>query len=111
MRNSITPLNLSQPFSIPFYSSNISAGYPSVADEYMEDPLDLNQYLIPKLAYTFLYRMGEEMMRNVGIYHNSILLVDRSILPASGKIVVAEYEGNIIVRRFYKNREDIAKPL
>ena len=84
---------------IPLYSSPISAGFPSPADDYLEQCLDLNDFLIKKPAATFLVRVKGDSMIEAGIGEGDILIVDRSITPQFGFIVIAVVNGEFTVKR------------
>ncbi|MEM8832262.1 MAG: translesion error-prone DNA polymerase V autoproteolytic subunit [Cyanobacteria bacterium P01_G01_bin.19] len=85
--------------AIPLCSSSISAGFPSPADEYVEGKLDLNQYLIPHPLATFLVRVSGNSMIGAGIHEGDLLVVDRSIEPSDGKVVIAVINGELMVKR------------
>src|SRR3990167_3862958 len=74
---------------LPLYSNKVSAGFPSPADDHIEAQLDLNSHLIKSPASTFFVRAQGESMKEVGIFPNDILIVDRSINPVNGKIIIA----------------------
>ena len=100
------------PLARPIYSGRVSAGlsrFPSPAQDYEQEELDLNQYLIKKAPATFFYRVGKsyDSMISVGIYPNSLLIVNRSITPKSSHIVVAVVDGEEVVKRLYKWRDII----
>ena len=68
----------------PMYSHSISAGFPSPADDYIEDRLDLNELLVNNKSATFFLRVKGDSMINAGIHHGDIIVVDRSAAsPAS----------------------------
>ena len=95
--------------SIPVYSGKVSAGqsrFPSPAQDYEQEELDLNKHLINNPPATFLYRVGnmQDSMIDAGIQPNCILIVDRSITPKSSHIVIAEVDGESMVKRLYKRR-------
>ena len=104
---------------LPFFSSYVSAGFPSPADDYIEGKLDLNTYLIKHPSATFFVRVKGESMINAGIYDHDILIVDRSLEIASGKIIIAAIDGQLTVKRLlkYKNKiilnseNDLFKPI
>ena len=73
----------------PLYSHSISAGFPSPADDYIEDWLDLNELLVSNKAATFFLRVKGDSMVNAGIHHGDIIVVDRSLQPVHRAIVVA----------------------
>lgn len=85
--------------AVPFYSSTVRAGFPSPADDYIEDNLDLSQYLIKRPAATFIVRVSGDSMIKAGIFPGSLLVVDRSIKPTDGKIVIAALVGDLTVKR------------
>ena len=83
----------------PMYSHSISAGFPSPADDYIEDRLDLNELLINNKAATFFLRVKGDSMVNAGIHHGDIIVVDRSVQPTHRAIVVAVVDGELTVKR------------
>ena len=90
------------PMKLPLYSCKISAGFPSPADDHLEKKLDLNSHLIKHPAATFFVRVNGDSMINAGINDNDILIVDRSLKPSHGKIVIAVVDGQMTVKRLYK---------
>jgi len=86
--------------TVPLYSSRVAAGSPTLADDHIDRHLDLNQYLVQRPAATFLVRAEGDSMINAGIYENDILVVDRSLEPTNGKIVIAVLNGQLTVKRF-----------
>ena len=83
----------------PLYSHSISAGFPSPADDYIEDRLDLNELLVSNKAATFFLRVKGDSMVNAGIHHGDIIVVDRSLQPVHRAIVVAVVDGELTVKR------------
>ncbi|MCK4839438.1 MAG: translesion error-prone DNA polymerase V autoproteolytic subunit [Desulfobulbaceae bacterium] len=96
-------LNQNAPVIQPFYSCGVSAGFPSPAEDYIEQLLDLNELLIKKPSATFFVRVNGESMTGAGINHNDILIVDRSLEPVSGKIVIAIIDGEFTVKRMLRD--------
>ncbi|XBS22536.1 translesion error-prone DNA polymerase V autoproteolytic subunit [Methylomarinum sp. Ch1-1] len=84
---------------MPLFTGKVAAGFPSPADDYVEKTLDLNELLIQKPAATFFVRAEGESMLGAGIHPNDILVVDRSIEPAVGKIVICALNGELTVKR------------
>lgn len=84
---------------VPLYSSRISAGIASPIDDHIDRYLDLNHHLIKRPASTFLVRVEGDSMIGVGIYNDDILIVDRSVKPTDGKIVVAVIDNEFTVKR------------
>jgi len=92
---------------LPLFSSTISAGFPSPADDLLEDCLDLNRYLINQPTATFFMRFEGEPMLESGLQHGDLLIVDRSVEPTDSKIVVAVIDDELVVRRVKQNRRQM----
>jgi DNA polymerase V len=86
-------------YRLPLYQCAVAAGFPSPAESEMERALDLNELLIKRPAATFFVRVAGSSMIKAGIHHNDILVVDRSLEPANGKIVIAAVNGELTVKR------------
>lgn len=86
---------------VPFYQNPISAGFPSPAQDDMEDRLDLNELLIKHPSATFFLRVSGSSMVKASINHNDILVVDRSLEPVHGKVVIASVNGELTVKRLH----------
>ena len=84
---------------IPYLLSRISAGFPSPADDYIENSLSLSELLIRNHLSTFLMKTSGDSMTDVGINDGDILVVDRSIEAKNRDIVIAILEGNLTVKR------------
>ncbi len=84
---------------LPLYTAGVSAGFPSPAEDYIDRHLDLNEYLIKHPAATFFVRVDGDSMVDAGIYHGDILIVDRSIEPEDGRVVIAVVNGEMTVKR------------
>jgi DNA polymerase V len=89
----------------PLFTGKVAAGFPSPADDYVEKSLDLNELLVQKPAATFFVRAQGESMLGAGIHPNDILVVDRSIEPISGKIVICAINGELTVKRLERENE------
>ena len=91
-----------QNISIPFFLDPISAGFPSPASDYMESKLDLNEYLITHPAATFMVKADGTSMIEAGISSGDLLIVDRSLSPSNGNIVIASIFGDLTVKKLRK---------
>jgi DNA polymerase V len=80
-----------------------ATGFGAAADDYAERGIDLNEQLIKNKPATFFFRMKGDAMKEAGIFDNDVLIVDRSLKLANGKIIVAILNGELLVRRFHKN--------
>jgi len=85
--------------SIPIYSSKVEAGFASPADDFVEEYLDLNNLLVKHHEATFFVRVSGKSMIDAGIYPDDILIVDRSVNARDGKIVIANVDGDVTVKR------------
>ena len=97
---------IQQTYKLPLYSCKVRAGLPSPAEDHVTERLDLNEYLIRHPASTFLVRVSGNSMINVGIFENDILIVDRSLAPAHGKIVIVAIDGELTVKRLHKKENN-----
>lgn len=91
----------------PLFTSRVQAGFPSPADDHLEDTLDLNQYLVQHKEATFFVRAQGESMLEAGIYPGDILVVDKSLPAKSGKIVIAVVNGEFTVKKLHKYKGKI----
>ncbi|MGV1017954.1 MAG: LexA family protein [Fluviibacter phosphoraccumulans] len=94
-------------FKVPLFNHTIRAGFPSPADDYVADTLDLNEHLMPRKEATFLVTVSGDSMIGVGIHNGDILVVDRSLTPANGKVVIAVLDGQFTVKTLEKKRGKI----
>ncbi|MEQ8226799.1 MAG: translesion error-prone DNA polymerase V autoproteolytic subunit [Rhodospirillales bacterium] len=83
---------------LPLLLSSVPAGFPSPAEDFADGALDLND-LIEHPAATFIVRVSGYSMTGAGIFDGDLLIVDRSIKPRSGQIVVAVMAGDMMVKR------------
>ena len=75
-----------------------ASGFGAAADDYMERGIDLNEQLIRNKPATFFMKMNGSSMINAGIFDGDILIVDRSVKPVNGKIVIAVIDGEMLIR-------------
>jgi len=89
---------------IPLYGHAVPAGFPSPADDYVEDRLDLNQLLVQNKSATFFLRVKGDSMIGAGINDGDIIVVDRSLEPIERAVVVAIVDSELTVKRLlYRN--------
>jgi DNA polymerase V len=88
---------------LPYFEGKVPAGFPSPADDYLEIPLDLNEFLVQNRAATFLMRVDGDSMKDAGILDGDLLVVDRAAKPVSGSIVVVALNGEYTVKRLRRN--------
>jgi len=92
---------------IPIFTSRVQAGFPSPADDHLEDALDLNTHLIQHKDATFFVKAQGDSMLGAGIHQGDILIVDKSLTAKSGKIVIAVVDGEFTVKRLHKYKGNI----
>ncbi|MDH5189540.1 MAG: translesion error-prone DNA polymerase V autoproteolytic subunit [Rhodospirillaceae bacterium] len=95
----IAPDGTSAAVRVAVFSSTVRAGFPSPAEDYIEGMLDLNEHLISHPAATFIVRVAGDSMVGAGIYPNDLLVVDRSIRPIHGRVVIAMLAGGLTLKR------------
>lgn len=86
-------------FDLPLFVTSVSAGFPSPADDFIEQTLNLNQHLIPHPSATFLLRVSGDSMIQAGIYPGDLVIVDRSLKPVDDSVVVAAVNGDLTLKR------------
>ena len=95
--NQIFPRPL--PETLPFYQSPAACGFTSPAADYLQDTLSLDQLLIRHPAATFFARAQGRSMEGAGIFDGDILIIDRSLTPGDGDVILALLDGELIVKR------------
>ncbi|MEO8512777.1 MAG: translesion error-prone DNA polymerase V autoproteolytic subunit [Ignavibacteria bacterium] len=87
---------------IPFIESKVNAGFPSPAQDYVEQKLDLNEHLIKHPSSTFIIKVKGESMTGEGIDDKSLLIVDKSLDFKTNCICIASINGDFTVKRINK---------
>jgi DNA polymerase V len=84
-----------------------ATGFTAAADDYMERGIDLNEQLVRNKPATFFMRVKGDAMIGAGIFDGDIVIVDRSIKAANGRVVIATLNGEMLIRRFEKTLNKI----
>jgi len=84
---------------LPRTEAAVPAGFPSPAQDYFDGRIDLNKHLIRDVTSTFLVRVSGDSMTLAGISDGDELVVDRSLAPTDGNVVVAILDGELTVKR------------
>lgn len=92
---------------IPLMGQTAHAGFPSPADDYIEDTIDLNDVLISNPVATFLWRVAGDCMIDAKIFHSDVIIVDRSVQPKHRSIVLAVVDGEATIKRLLKRHGQI----
>ena len=97
----------SQGIELLFYDTKVQAGFPSPAEDHLEQRLDLNTLVIENPSATFFVRVAGESMKDIGITDGDILVVDRSIESWENRIVVAVIDSEFTIKRFTTRNETV----
>lgn len=92
---------------LPLIEGGISAGFPSPAADFLDDAIDLNKYLIKNPSSTFIAFTDGVSMKDAGILDKDLLIIDKSIEPADGKIAVCIIDGEFVLKRLKVDKEGI----
>ena len=92
--------------AFPLYASRVPAGFPSPADDYVDQRLDLND-LVERPAATFFVKVTGDSMTGASIHDGDLLMVDRSLPPTDGKIVIAGVNGELTVKRLSLKADEV----
>lgn len=98
----ISPLSDEKKKEFPLMYPNVAAGFPSPADDFFQEKLDLNTYLIKHPAATFFVKVEGDSMIDAGIYTGDVLIVDRSLTAKENSIVIAAINGELTVKKLKK---------
>ena len=85
-------------------TGSIVAGFPSPAEQYAEPQLDLNKLLVKRPAATYFMKVEGNSCSERGIFDGDTLIVDRSLMPAAGDIIIASVEGDFTIKEFVPGR-------
>jgi len=80
-----------------------ATGFGAAADDYAERGIDLNEQLIKNKPATFFMRVNSDAMTGAGIYKGDVVIVDRSLDPKHGKIIIAVVDGEMLIRKLEIN--------
>ena len=85
--------------AVPFFDEGVQAGFPSPAEDHLDLDLDLNSYLVQHPSATFCCRVEGDSMVGAGIQTGDVIMIDRSLTPQKGSIVLAVLDGEFTVKR------------
>lgn len=92
-------VDLSSSLPLPYADEGIRAGFPSPAQDYMEQAIDLNKELIKHPSSTFYGRVVGDSMKDEGIEEGDILVIDKSLELIEGDLAVCYVDGEFTVKR------------
>ena len=94
-------------FKIPLLNDSVSAGFPSPADDYTEENIDLNEHLISNPFSTFFLRVKGDSMINAGIKDKDLIIVDKSLIAKPGNIIIAMIDGEFTIKRLSTKNDEL----
>ncbi len=102
----INPLTASEQ-ALPYADAGVTAGFPSPAQNSLENSIDLNKELVKHAATTFYAKVVGDSMRDAGIGDGDLIVIDKGLDPQDGDIVVAFIDGEFTLKRIKidKSRE------
>ncbi|WP_242928352.1 LexA family protein [Pontibacter vulgaris] len=98
----VLPLHEFDQLELPLSMPYVAAGFPSPADDYLEDKINLQSVLIRNPTATYLVRVRGESMRDARLHDGDILVVDRSVKPAEGHIIIGVVDGEFTVKQLVR---------
>ncbi len=84
---------------LPFIEGEVRAGFPSPAEDFTEISIDLNNELLKNPSSTFFCRVSGDSMEDLGINDGDLLIVDKSLEPQDGKVVICYIDGEFTLKR------------
>jgi DNA polymerase V len=93
------------PIELTLYSSKVSAGFPSPADDHVENRLDPSQFLIDQQDATFFVTIQGQSMIDVGLMPGDKAVIDRSKIAAIGDIVLAVIDGEFTIKTLSRKKD------
>ncbi|CAK9887152.1 MAG: Protein UmuD (plasmid) [Candidatus Erwinia impunctatus] len=96
---------------IPLFTERCPAGFPSPAQDYVEAELDLNDYCIRHPSATYFLRASGHSMNDAGMKDGDLLVVDKSLTPEHGDIVIASVDGEFTVKQLQTRPRLALRPM
>lgn len=94
----------------PLHESKVPAGFPSPAADHVEERLSTDDYLVSNPTATYFVRVTGDSMIDAGIFDGDVLVVDRSMTPVVGMVVLAEIDGEFTVKTLGRDKLVPANP-
>ena len=101
-RTSYCPVFHPRPLALALFADCVRAGFPNPAEDFIEGRLDLNEHLISHPAATFFVRVSGDSMLGAGIHPGDLLIVDRSLEAAHGRVIIAVVDNELTVKRLHR---------
>lgn len=91
----------------PLFSSRVQAGPPSPADDLVEERINLNRFIFRNPAATTIYRVRDDSLRAFDVFEGDLLVIDRSLIPEGGRLVLVEAGGQQVVRLLVRSGDEL----
>lgn len=95
------------PQKLPLYLSRVQAGWPSPADDYIDQRLNLHELLVRNPPATFFLRAAGDSMLGCGIHDGDLLVVDRSLEAGHNRVVIAALDDELLVKRLVRRGKEV----
>lgn len=107
----LIPATVGEPSVLsPLFVEHVPCGFPSPAQDYIEERLDLNAFIVRHPSATYFVKVSGDSMIDAGIFDGDLLVVDRSLKPEHGDIVIAAVEGEFTVKELRTRPELLLMP-
>lgn len=93
------PAEIHTLLELPLFISRVPCGFPSPAQDYVEQRIDLNNLLVSHPSSTYFIKVSGDSMIEGGIHDGDMLIVDSSVKPVHGDVVVAALDGEFTVKQ------------
>ena len=92
--------DLSTELNLPFVDNGIKAGFPSPAQDYLTESIDLNKTLIRHSETTFYAKVSGDSLMDAGISDGDLVIIDKSLEAKNGDYVAAFIDGEFTLKQF-----------
>lgn len=92
-------------FDLPRLPVRVPAGFPSPADDFLDETLDVRAYLVRRPAATYAMEVDGDSMRDAGVLSGDVVLIDRAEEPKAGHMVIAVRHGDFTLKRLRRKRD------
>ncbi len=99
--------NLESKLALPNIGTQICAGFPSPAEDYLESSLDLNRELIKNPCATFFGRVKGQSMIDAGVDDGDLLVIDKSLVYKKDALAVCFIDGDFTLKRITTDGDQI----
>lgn len=103
----IFSVDTSVKMELPFIDTGVSAGFPSPAEDYIEQRIDLNGVLIKNPSSTFYAKVKGNSMKGAGVYDGDIVIIDKSLVPSQNSLLVCFLDGEFTLKKVKKVNDDL----